>query len=111
KAYTQFLSSDTLEGRGTGARGGDLAAEYIANQMALAGLFPPVPVDPNTNATSYYQQVPLVGTETDPNASALSFSKGTQTVAAAFPDQTVFWSETQQPASEATAELVFVGYG
>src|SRR5262249_8866111 len=46
-----------------------------------------------------------------PNASALSFSKGTQTVAAAFPDQTVFWSETQQPASEATAELVFVGYG
>src|SRR6266850_1937135 len=111
KAHTQFLSNDLLEGRGTGARGGDIAADYIATQFALMGLGQPVPVDPNTKAVSYFQDVPLVGTDTDPNASSLSFTKGTQTIAPAYPDQSVYWTETQQPAAEASAELVFVGYG
>jgi Zn-dependent M28 family amino/carboxypeptidase len=111
KAHTKFLSSDLLEGRGTGARGGDIAAEYIASQFAALGLGQPVPIDPNTNATSYFQDVPFVGTETDPNASSLTFTKDTQTVAPAYLDQAVYWTETQQPAAEASSELVFVGYG
>src|SRR5437867_9194335 len=94
KSITAFLSSDLLEGRGTGARGGDIAAEYIATEFALNGLFPPVPVDPNTKETSYFQQVPLVGVETDPNASTLAFSKGAQTITPTYPDQSVFWTET-----------------
>ena len=36
----RFLSHDLLEGRGTGQRGGDLAAEYIGTQFALYGLKP-----------------------------------------------------------------------
>jgi len=36
----KFLASDLLEGRGTGQRGGDAAAEYIAAQFALYGLRP-----------------------------------------------------------------------
>jgi len=36
----RFLSHDLLEGRGTGQRGGDIAAEYIATQFALYGLKP-----------------------------------------------------------------------
>ena len=35
RAQVKFLASDLLEGRGTGARGGDIAAEYIATQFAL----------------------------------------------------------------------------
>lgn len=111
KAHTRFLSSDLLEGRGTGARGGEIAAEYIATEFAIIGLGQPVPTDPNTNATSYFQQVPLVGVETDPNASTLAFTKDTQTVTPAYLDQSVYWTETQQPAAEASAELVFAGYG
>jgi hypothetical protein len=38
RADVRFLSHDLLEGRGTGQRGGDLAAEYIATQFQLAGL-------------------------------------------------------------------------
>jgi len=30
RAHVKFLASDLLEGRGTGQRGGDIAAEYIA---------------------------------------------------------------------------------
>ena len=38
--HVRFLSHDLLEGRGTGQRGGDLAAEYIATQFAEYGLKP-----------------------------------------------------------------------
>src|SRR5215471_875448 len=38
RAHVRFLSLDLLEGRGTGQRGGDLAAEYIATQFWLYGL-------------------------------------------------------------------------
>src|SRR6185436_12918124 len=40
RAHLQFLSSDLLEGRGTGQRGGELAAAYIATQFELIGLQP-----------------------------------------------------------------------
>src|SRR4051812_47971356 len=40
RTHVKFLSSDLLEGRGTGQRGGDIAAEYIATQLALYGLKP-----------------------------------------------------------------------
>jgi len=35
RAHVRFLSHDLLEGRGTGQRGGDIAAEYIATQFWL----------------------------------------------------------------------------
>ena len=37
REHTKFLSSDLLEGRGVGQRGGQLATEYLATQLALAG--------------------------------------------------------------------------
>jgi hypothetical protein len=40
RAHVRFLADDLLEGRGTGARGGDVAAKYIAAQFALDGLRP-----------------------------------------------------------------------
>src|ERR1700687_6133793 len=62
REHTRFLSSDLLEGRGPGTRGGQLATEYIATQLALAGAKPA-----GDNGT-YFQQVPLVGVETEPSA-------------------------------------------
>src|SRR5260370_35532764 len=38
RAHVRFLSHDLLEGRGTGQRGGDIAAEYIAPQFWRYGL-------------------------------------------------------------------------
>ena len=55
----RFLSHDLLEGRGTGQRGGDIAAEYIATQFALYGLKPA-----GDNGT-YMQKVPMVGVTHD----------------------------------------------
>src|ERR1700729_1697223 len=60
RAHVRFLSHDLLEGRGTGQRGGDIAAEYLATQFALYGLKPA-----GDNGT-YLQKVPMVGLETQP---------------------------------------------
>ena len=59
RAHDRFLSSDLLEGRGPGKRGGQLAAEYIATQFALAGAKPA-----GENGT-YFQAVPLMAVHTD----------------------------------------------
>ena len=58
KADIKFLSSDLLEGRGTGSRGGDVAAEYIATQFESAGL------KPAGDQGTYFQKVPMVGITT-----------------------------------------------
>jgi hypothetical protein len=64
----RFLSHDLLEGRGTGQRGGDLAAEYIGTQFALDGL------KPAGDSGTYLQKVPMVGIETQ-TASTFSHSR------------------------------------
>ena len=38
RAHIKYLSDDLLEGRGTGATGGELAAKYIAAQLEALGL-------------------------------------------------------------------------
>src|SRR5579863_9515038 len=58
--HVRYLSHDLLEGRGTGQRGGDIAAEYIATQFAEYGL------KPAGDNGSYLQKVPLVGITTPP---------------------------------------------
>src|SRR3954453_14025925 len=73
REHTRFLSSDLLEGRGVGTRGGDLATEYIATEFALAGAKPA-----GDNGT-YFQRVPLVGSATKPETSELTASAGGKT--------------------------------
>ena len=40
KAHIQYLADDKLEGRRTGTKGEELAAEYISNQFKAIGLAP-----------------------------------------------------------------------
>ncbi len=105
RVHLRFLASDLLEGRGTGQRGGDIAAEYIATQLQLSALWPGAP------GGSYLQKVPLVGVETLPE-SRLDFEGGETAVAALAPrEDYLIWTETQKPLVDSDADLVFVGYG
>jgi Zn-dependent M28 family amino/carboxypeptidase len=54
-AHMRFLSSDLLEGRGTGTRGHMIAAQYVAAEYEKLGL------EPGANG-SYFQSVPFVKT-------------------------------------------------
>src|SRR5213594_2806990 len=60
RAHIKFLSDDRLEGRGTGARGGELAALYIAEEFEALGLKGAGPKG------SFWQPVSLVGVKADP---------------------------------------------
>src|SRR5580765_3709666 len=105
RAHVRFLSHDLLEGRGTGQRGGDIAAEYIATQFALYGLKPA-----GDNGT-YMQKVPMVGVTP---AAETTFSLVPANVSARELkplSEYVAYDETQQPDSMVNADIVFVGYG
>ena len=104
REHTKFLSSDLLEGRGVGQRGGDLATEYIATQLALAGALPA------GDGGTYFQKVPLVGLETRPE-SQLTASRGGKQVALRWQDDFVGQSQTQTADTQFEADLVFVGHG
>ncbi len=105
RAHVRFLSHDLLEGRGTGQRGGDIAAEYIATQFALDGLKPA-----GDNGT-YMQKVPMVGITSAPESTfAFVPSKGSARELKPLSEY-VGHDETQQADSIVNADIVYVGYG
>src|SRR5499427_10062226 len=72
RAHVRFLSHDLLEGRGTGQRGGDIAAEYMATQFAIYGLKPA-----GDNGT-YMQKIAFDGIATqDDSTLSLVLNSGT----------------------------------
>ena len=105
RAHLRYLSDDLLEGRGTGTRGGLLAARYIAAQFESLGLEPAAP------GGSFLQSVELQGKTTDP-ASLLLFQGGKgESLDLAFGRDFVAGSDLSQPTIPVTGDLVFVGYG
>jgi Zn-dependent M28 family amino/carboxypeptidase len=104
KEHVKFLSSDLLEGRGTGQRGGEVAAEYIATQFALEGLKPA-----GDNGT-YLQKVAMVGLKTKPSSN-VSWEANGQSHPLKQGTDIVIMDETQKEHNEFSGDVVFVGYG
>lgn len=104
RAHVKFLSSDLLEGRGPGQRGGHLAESYIAAQFAAAGL------KPGAADGTFLQRVPLKVVEAAPGAS-LHAAKDGQTLELRWLEDFVGHSNLQQPKVSAEGEAVFVGHG
>ena len=105
RAHVKFLSDDLLEGRGTGQRGGEIAAAYIATQFALYGL------KPAGDGGSYLQQVPLVGVKTQPESTFAIVPASGEPMTPRMGEDYVATNESQQPVSDIDAPIVFVGYG
>ena len=105
RAHVRFLSHDLLEGRGTGQRGGDIAAEYIATQYALYGLKPA-----GDNGT-YMQKVPMVGITPAAETTFSLVPANGAPMSLKVLDDYVAYDQTQQPQSDIDAPIVFVGYG
>jgi Zn-dependent M28 family amino/carboxypeptidase len=105
RAHVKFLASDLLEGRGTGQRGGDIAAQYIASQMESYGL------KPAGDHGTYMQKVPMVGITTEPSTNVYLLQPGKATQKLKLGDDIVAMDETQNAADDIDADIVFVGYG
>ncbi|HUA90983.1 MAG TPA: M28 family peptidase [Terracidiphilus sp.] len=106
RAHVRFLSLDLLEGRGPGTRGGELAAEYIATQFALAGL------EPAGDNGTYFQRVPLYAVHTVEDKTSFSFVPADgQPVDLTYGSEIVAKDQTGQAVADIDAPIVFVGYG
>jgi Zn-dependent M28 family amino/carboxypeptidase len=103
--HVRFLSNDLLEGRGTGTRGGDIAANYIAAQFALYGLKPA-----GDNGT-YLQKVDFVGVKTLPGTRASLQPAHGAAMDLKLADDYVVGNQTQTDSADIDAPIVFVGYG
>jgi len=104
RAHIKFLSSDLLEGRGTGARGGEIAANYIAAQLEALGA-----KGAGTNG-SFFQPVSLVGVKADPNTK-LTVSGRNGKESFKFADEYVAFTGAQTDEVDVDADMIFVGYG
>lgn len=104
RAHLAFLSSDLLEGRGTGQRGADLTVSYLETQALALGLTP-------GNGNSFRQAVQIAGIKTLPAESTLTLQAGGQALPISFGKDWVFAPGDATAAHTFNAELVFVGYG
>ena len=105
RAHVKFLADDLLEGRGTGTRGGDIAAHYIAAQFALDGL------RPAGDDGGYLQRAAFTGVQTlDGTSATLVLPHGAPLELKRGPDY-VAGNQTQTERVDIDAPIVFVGYG
>jgi Zn-dependent M28 family amino/carboxypeptidase len=105
RGHVTFLADDLLEGRGTASRGYQIAAHYVATQLAALGL-QPAGVD-----GSWLQPVELLESTRVVPAARASIERDGQRIelepAVDFlPGNSYFGT-----AAEVTAPLVFVGFG
>ena len=104
RGHIEFLADDLLEGRGTGTRGHEIAASYVASQFRALGL------QPAGDNGGWYQWVPLRRARLVEGKSNIAMSTG-----GAFAPVSEYELGLRPSLTEARRDLdagmVFVGYG
>jgi hypothetical protein len=104
RAHVEFLADDLLEGRGTGTRGHEVAATYVASQFRALGL------KPGGEKGSWYQWVPFRRASLVEGKSSVTLLDGGRPVALAGDALRLRPSLTEK-RRQFDAGLVFAGYG
>ncbi len=102
RAHLQFLSSDLLEGRGTGQRGGDLTVAYLEAQAMALGLKP-------ANGNSFRQSVKIAGVKAQPDDSQVGIDVKGKQLPLMFGRDWVWAPGDAKAVHQMDAELLFVG--
>lgn len=105
RANMRFLADDLLEGRGTGTRGQEIAAHYVAAQFEAFGL------EPGGAKGSYFQPVPFREVTTDPSGCEASIARNGKTASLKWGEDFLSPGNALQPDISVEAPLVFVGFG
>jgi Zn-dependent M28 family amino/carboxypeptidase len=101
--HAKTLASDEFEGRSPGTKGETLTVNYLADQFQEAGLKPG-----NPDGT-FFQSVPLIGSESEPE---IAFVVNSKSVLLRFPDDFVHDVPGSQSKIRAKlSDVVFAGYG
>jgi Zn-dependent M28 family amino/carboxypeptidase len=105
RAHVKYLSSDELEGRGMGQKGGELAAEYLADQFKSYGL------RPAGDGGTFFQDVPMVGVKTLPDSEFEFVPAKGKPLVLKYREDLVANNEMQAESVRIDAPIVFVGFG
>ena len=105
RADMRFLADDLLEGRGTGARGYDIAAAFVASRFEGLGLHPA------GEQGTYFQSVPLRSMRVDEQKSTIGWLRGGKQVGLKMRQDVLLAGNPGDPDSSVEAPVVFVGYG
>ena len=105
RAHMAFLADDLLEGRGTGTRGHEIGARYVAAQFEAMGL------KPAGQDGTYYQRVPLRQITVEPEKCAVSITENGATSQLKWGDDFIMGGSTMKQDASVEAPVVFVGYG
>jgi len=105
RADMRFLSDDALEGRGTGTRGYDIAAKFMATQFESLGL------QPAGDNGSYFQNVPLRLAKPDEMKTTLVLSRSGKEETLTFRKDYISHGNPVLAETSVEAPVVFVGDG
>ena len=105
RANMRYLSSDLMEGRGTGTRGHALAAEFMASRFEAMGLAPA------GDSGSYLQQVSLQSVTVEQAVSSIKLDRGGKTESLKFGEDYILYGDPGRDDSTIKAPVVFVGFG
>jgi Zn-dependent M28 family amino/carboxypeptidase len=104
RARLRFLADDILEGRGPGARGGDLAARYLASE------FETLELQGGGKDGGFLKPVPLNGMRSEPPEYSEAV-KGGEKITFEHHKEIVVGAMSTLPVSEVDGEIVYVGFG
>jgi hypothetical protein len=104
RAHVEFLADDLLEGRKPGTRGYDLAARYVASQLAALG------VSPAGEGGTYFQAVPLLESRLTLGTVSVLAPSGTP-VGLVYREDFLMSGNLLRTESHVEAPVVFVGFG
>jgi hypothetical protein len=105
RAEMRFLSDDLLEGRGTGTRGYQIAAEYMATEFEGMGL-----QGAGENGT-YFQGVPLRSARVDETKSTLTLVRGGKEESLVHRKDFISRTDPGREDTSVEAPVVYVGMG
>ncbi|MBV8208277.1 MAG: M28 family peptidase [Acidobacteria bacterium] len=117
RAHMAFLADDLLEGRGTGSRGQEIAARYLAAQFEALGLEPGGDDSANDRqahgmaARSYFQWVPMREVTIDKQQTEVVIEQNGRRHALQWAADFVAGGNVFSEQSEVAAPVVFAGYG
>lgn len=108
-----FLASDWMEGREADARGGFMAADYIASMMEVFGLKPygDKETSKNISKPSYFQDFEVIRYKTEKVSLSLISKTSSSEAEFEFIGGLDFEAEAGPNSLMAEAPLVFAGYG
>lgn len=104
RAHVEFLADDLLEGRGTGTRGHELAALYVASRFRGLGL------RPAGDNGGWYQRVPFRRAAHE-GTPAVTLTLGGRATALRWGSDVSLRPSLRERQQSLRTELVFAGYG